>query len=129
MTFWPGSLGPKGRALGMYRGGGWVGPVTIRTFFRAGKSLLLPGIDGWIVQLIAKSLYQPCLPRLLCVLIKYVQYDVFCKCGHDGTLGAGSSANMFDKTLEQKFHSSVTMAVKVIVSFIKFMGIFVLQQL
>lgn len=62
-------------------------------------------------------------------LNKYVQYDVFCKYGHDGTVSAGSSANMFDKTLEQKFHSSVIMAMKIIVSFIKFMGIFVLQQL
>ena len=33
-------------------------------------------------------------------LNKYVKYDVFCKYDHDGTVSAGSSANMFDKTLE-----------------------------
>ena len=60
--------------------------------------------------------------------IKYVQYNVFCKYDHDGTVSAGTSANMFDTTLEQKFHSSVIMAMKVIVSFIEFMGIFMLQQ-
>ena len=54
--------------------------------------------------------------------IKYVQYDVFCKYDHDGTVSARTSANMFDTTLEQKFQ------MKVIVSFIKFMGIFMLQQ-
>ena len=62
-------------------------------------------------------------------LNKYVQSDVFRKYDYDGTVSAGSSANMFDKTLEQKFHSSVIMVMKVIVSFIEFMGIFLLQQL
>ena len=32
-------------------------------------------------------------------LNKYVQYDAFCKYDHDDTVSAGSSANMFDKTL------------------------------
>jgi hypothetical protein len=59
----------------------------------------------------------------------YVQSDVFCKYDHGGTVSAGSSANMLDKTLEQKFHSSVIMAMKVIVRFIDFMGIFMLHQL
>jgi len=60
---------------------------------------------------------------------KYVQLDVFCNYDHDGTVSAGSSANTFDKTLEQKFHFSLIMAMKVIVSFIEFMDIFLLQQL
>jgi len=39
--------------------------------------------------------------KLLCQWVnKYVKYDVFCKYDHDGTVSAGSSANMFDKTLE-----------------------------
>lgn len=62
-------------------------------------------------------------------LNKYVQYALFCKYYHDATVSAGSSANMFEKMLEQKFHSSLIMAMKVIVSFIEFVGIFILQQL
>ena len=62
-------------------------------------------------------------------LNKYVQYDVFCEYNYYGTLIAGSSANMFDKTLEQNFHFYVIMAMKVIVSFIEFMGILILQHL
>jgi len=61
-------------------------------------------------------------------LNKYVQHDVFCEYDYDGTLNAGSSANMFGKALGQNFHSSVIMAMKVIVSFIEFMGIFMLQH-
>jgi hypothetical protein len=48
---------------------------------------------------------------------------------HDGTVSTGSSANKFDRTMEQEFHSSVIMAMKVIVSFFEFIGLLMLQQL